>query len=92
MDGMSCELAVKVTPRSRRNVIEIHDGVVKVWVTAPPVDGAANEAVRKLLAKRLSLAPSKVQLLRGDTSREKVFSVDGMSLDDAFIALESTIF
>ncbi|MCT8159133.1 DUF167 domain-containing protein [Pseudoruegeria sp. SHC-113] len=70
-----CEIAVKVTPKAARNGMRLEDGVLKVSVTAVPEKGKANEAVRKLLAKEMGIAKSRLALIRGDTSREKVFRV-----------------
>jgi uncharacterized protein YggU (UPF0235/DUF167 family) len=59
------------------------DGVLRVRVTAPPVDGAANEAVRSLLAKGLGITARDVDLVSGATARMKVFDV---ALDEAQVA------
>lgn len=69
-------LAVKVTPGARTEVLEIADGKLLAKVRAKPHDGAANEAVRASIAEALGLAPSRVVLLRGAASREKLFRVD----------------
>ncbi len=74
------EVEVKVTPKSSRTKVEIGD-TIKVWVTEPPTDGQANEAVRKVLAKALKVPPSAVELIRGHTSRTKAFRIEG--LDEA---------
>lgn len=68
-------LTVRATPKARRNAIEPGDPI-RVWVTDPPEDGKATDAIRKLLAKALGVAPSRLTLLRGATSRDKVFQVD----------------
>ncbi|RIV86573.1 DUF167 domain-containing protein [Aurantiacibacter zhengii] len=68
-------LAVRVTPGARSEGIEIRAGRVLVKVRAKPQDGAANEAVKTMLAKALGCAPSHIVLLRGATSREKVFAI-----------------
>ncbi len=70
-------LAVRVTPRASRDAIEAFDmdGVLHLRVTAPPADGAANEAVRRLLAKALGLPVRDVVLVSGATSRQKLFEV-----------------
>ena len=69
-------------PRARRDeVVGERDGRLVVRVTAPPLDGRANDAVRKLLAKRLGVAPSKVAVVRGHAGRDKLVEVEG--LDDA---------
>jgi uncharacterized protein (TIGR00251 family) len=48
-----------------------------VRVTAPPVDGRANAALCKLLARHYGVAPSKVSVVRGETSRDKLVRIDG---------------
>lgn len=68
-------LAVRATPRAKRDAIEPGDPL-RIWVTAPADEGRANEAVRKLLAKALGIAPSRLTLLRGQTARDKLFVVD----------------
>ena len=74
---------VRVAPRASRNrVIGIQDGALKVALTAPPVDGAANEALRKLLAKALGVAKSEVEILRGDRARIKLLRVQGVRTSD----------
>ena len=45
-------------------------------MTAPPTDGKANEAVRKLLAQALGVAPRRLTMVRGDSARDKLFRVD----------------
>ncbi len=75
---------VRVAPRASRNrVIGVQDGALKVALTAPPVDGAANEALKKLLAKTLGVSKSDVEILRGDSARIKVLRVHGVSAADA---------
>ena len=69
---MSVEIDVRVQPRSSRRAVERQpDGSYKVWVSEPPADGAANEAVCSLLAKELGVPKSTVEILRGRTSRNK---------------------
>lgn len=69
-------LAVRVTPGARSEALEIEDGRLLAKVRAKPQDGKANDAVRELLGAALGLAPSRLELLRGATSREKQFRVD----------------
>jgi len=68
-------IAVRVTPGARREALEIVDGGLVVKVRAKPQDGAANAAVATLLARALDLAPSRLELVRGATAREKVFRI-----------------
>jgi uncharacterized protein YggU (UPF0235/DUF167 family) len=49
-----------------------------VRVTAPPVDGRANDALRRLIARRAGVAPSRVTLVRGEKSRDKTLSIEGV--------------
>ena len=70
------ELAVRVTPKAARNAVEAGDGELRVWVTTVPEDGKANKAVVKLLADALGVAKSRLTLLRGATSRDKVFRLE----------------
>jgi uncharacterized protein len=54
------------------------DGVLQAKVTAPPADGKANKALCRLIAKRVGVAPSRVSVVRGEKSREKVVRVEGI--------------
>ena len=70
-------LNVRVTPRAARDAVEGFgpDGVLRVRVTAPPADGAANAAVTKLLAAALGLPARDIVLVAGAASRTKLFDV-----------------
>ncbi len=70
-------LAVRVTPRASRTRIVgvLHDGTVKVHVAAPPVEGKANEALIKFLADILGVAKSRLEIVAGETGRDKLISV-----------------
>lgn len=70
------QIAVRVTPRAARNAVLLEGDRVRVSVTTVPEDGKANAAVIKLLAKALGVAKSRLVLLRGASSRDKVFRVD----------------
>lgn len=69
-------LAVKVTPGARSEALEIVDGRLLAKVRAKPKDGEANEAVLASVAQALGLSRSRVKLLKGATSREKLFAID----------------
>lgn len=73
--GEGGKLAVRVTPGARSEGLLIEAGRVLVKVRAQPESGAANDAVLKLLAKALGLPPSRLRMLRGATSREKIFAI-----------------
>lgn len=76
-------LAVRVTPRASRNeIVEVlSDGTVKVHLTAPPVEGKANEALIKFLADVLGVAPSRVDVVAGAGGRDKLVSVLDMDAE-----------
>ena len=77
-DGEGFLLDVLVQPRaSRARIGPIHEGRLKVAVTAPPVEGEANRAVVELLARSLGLARSQVEVVRGESSRRKTVRVRG---------------
>ncbi|MDX2064421.1 MAG: DUF167 domain-containing protein [Fimbriimonadaceae bacterium] len=68
-----------MTPRAAQNRVWRDAGGVRVSVTAAPTDCEANAAVIELLAKRLGIAKSRVELVRGTTSRQKRFRFVGMA-------------
>ncbi len=70
------EIKVKVTPKAARNTVQEEAGQLKISVTTVPEGGKATRAVTKLLARALGVAPSRLTLLRGATSRDKVFWLD----------------
>lgn len=78
---MRCEFAVRVTPRSSQNRMDSSADPIKVWVSASPTDGQANEAVCRLIAKELGVPPSSVRVLRGHSARDKVLSIEGLDAD-----------
>ncbi|HEY6541355.1 MAG TPA: DUF167 domain-containing protein [Ktedonobacteraceae bacterium] len=76
---VSTRLTVRVIPRSSRNAIEWEQGVLKARMTAPPVDGAANDALISLLALKLGLPKRSISIAHGAASRQKVVEIAGMT-------------
>ena len=75
---------MRLQPRaSSSRITGEKDDVIQVRVTAPPVDGGANAALEKLVAKKLGIAKSKVKVVKGETSREKLLEIDGLGEEDA---------
>lgn len=70
------EFALRVTPKASRDRIVAEGDALRVYVTTPPEDGKANAAVQKLLAKALGVAKSHLTLVRGQTSRDKLFRLE----------------
>jgi uncharacterized protein len=86
----AARIAVRLRPRGHRDeLIGMDDGILHARVSAPPVDGKANDALRKLLAKRLGVAPSKVTVVRGQKSRDKLIEVEGVDEATLLDALSS---
>ena len=71
----SGRVEVRVTPGARRDEIRVEGDAVQVRVTSPPADGAANEAVLRLLAAALGRPPRDLTLLRGATARIKLIGI-----------------
>lgn len=79
----SVDLRVRLQPRAKRNaIVDERDGVLRVSVAAAPVDGQANAALCKLIAKRAGVARGRVSVVRGERSREKVVRVEGVEMGE----------
>lgn len=86
-DG-AVRFAVRVIPRAKQSAIEgVHGGALKVRLSAPPVDGAANEALVRVLASALDVARSRVSIVSGLTSRTKTVEVAGIGIADLLAVL-----
>lgn len=81
-DAPSVRLRVRLTPRASREEVTLKpDGTLVVRVSAPPVDGRANDALERAVASALRVAPSRVRLVRGARSRDKTVQIDGLDAD-----------
>ncbi|MGO8904056.1 MAG: DUF167 domain-containing protein [Solirubrobacteraceae bacterium] len=77
MEG--CDIVVRLQPRARTNeIVGERGGVLLVRVTAPPVDGRANDALCRLIAKRARVGVRWVSIVHGASAREKVVHVEGI--------------
>jgi len=80
---MEVRISVRLTPRASRDEIAgWRDDVLRVRVTAPPVEGKANDALARLLAKALDVPKSRVGVVTGTASRDKTVAIDGLTLDE----------
>ncbi len=70
-------LAIRVTPRARKNeVVQVMaDGTIKIRLTAPPVEGKANQELIKFLSDILDVPKSKIEIIAGQTRRDKLISI-----------------
>ena len=67
---------LRVIPRAKQNKISVDDnGTYRIHITAAPVDGAANDAVIKALAKHFGVAKSQIKIVRGTAARDKVVEI-----------------
>jgi uncharacterized protein (TIGR00251 family) len=85
-------VTVRLLPRSSRpGVGGVREGALELRVGAPPVEGRANEAARRLLAKLTGLPRSAVRLVTGARSRQKVFRLEGIAPDELRRRLETLV-
>lgn len=74
------QLRVRAAPRAKRTeVMGIQGGMIRIRVSAPPNDGAANEELIDFLARTLSVSPSAIRLRSGHASRSKVLHIAGVT-------------
>ena len=78
-------LAIRVTPRASRNEIAeiLHDGTIRIRLTAPPVEDKANEALAAYLSEVLNVPKSNIEIIAGASGRDKLVSVIDMDSDTA---------
>ena len=75
-------LTLRVIPRaSRTEICGLHEGAVKIRLQAPPVDGKANKALVKMLSKRLKVPAGSIDILSGETGRNKRLLIHGAKAD-----------
>lgn len=86
--GESLLVPVRVFPRSNRNELTIEADGLRVRLTAPPVEGAANEALIALLAERLGLPKRAVRVARGAAGRQKLLEITGLSGEEFWERLQ----
>lgn len=76
MNALKQTFNVRVIPRARQNQITVDaDGTLRVHTTAAPTDGAANDAVIKMLAKHFDVPKTSIRIIRGETARNKVIEI-----------------
>jgi len=86
VDG--CTVSVRVQPGAKKSVVlGLYGGAVKIALSAPPVDGKANDALVAFVAEKVGLPRARVSLLSGMTNRNKVLRVTGKSAAEVRAAL-----
>jgi uncharacterized protein len=82
--GTGVRLQVRVQPRASTNeVVGPHGDQIRLRLTAPPVEGAANDALVRFLAERLGVARASVRIVAGHSSRSKVVEVGALAVEEA---------
>lgn len=85
-DGVRISLFVQ--PKASKNeIVGPHNGALKIRITAPPVDGKANECIIEFLAKKIGIPKRQVEILKGETGRTKSVLIIGASLAQVTAAL-----
>ena len=86
-------ITVRVSPRMAKNEISeiLNDGTIKIRLTAPPVDGKANQALIEFLADLLSVKPANIEIVAGQTGRDKLITVIGLSADEVHAKIMASI-
>ncbi len=83
--GLDVALHVQVRARSS-GIAGLHGGALKLKIAAPPADNAANEAIVSFFSSLLSVPKSRIRIVSGQKSRDKILRIDGLSLAD-FLAV-----
>jgi uncharacterized protein (TIGR00251 family) len=82
-------LTVRVQPGAARDELRLEGGQLRVWLTAPPIDGRANKRLVELLAKRLRVPKGSVRVLHGAASRDKIVEIASVEADEIAHRLEA---
>jgi uncharacterized protein len=88
LQGDSCDLSVRITPRADREAVTLDGATIRARVSAPPVGGQANAALIKLLSKRLGVPKSALRIVRGETAGYTLVRVGGLSADEGHARLK----
>ncbi|MBF0489952.1 MAG: DUF167 domain-containing protein [Candidatus Omnitrophica bacterium] len=72
------KLSIKVTPGAKKNLLKQEGDLIKVYLTAPPVEGKANDALIKFLAEYYGVRSSMIDILKGLKSRQKIVNIEGI--------------
>jgi uncharacterized protein (TIGR00251 family) len=80
-DARGVTFAVRIVPRaSRSEIVGEHDGALRIRIAAPPVEGAANRELTRLLAKQFKVPQTSVEIISGTSSKHKTIRIEGATL------------
>ena len=83
------DINIHVQPKSSQAKIVLEDNRIRVWVNAPPIDGAANDAIIKLFSKTIKVAKGKIEIIKGQSSREKTLRIEGFTEKEIYERLNN---
>lgn len=81
MPENSCIIKLKISPNASKNEIIKNDSEIKIKITAQPVENKANKALIEFLSKQLKIAKSNIEIIKGETSKEKTLLFKNISSD-----------
>ena len=81
MDKNSCVIKLKISPNASKNEIIKNDSEIKIKITAQPIENKANKALIEFLSKQLKIAKSNIEIVKGETSKEKTILFKNISSD-----------
>ena len=88
----SCKLKIRVQPKASRNQVDgFEEGTLRLRVTAPPTEGKANAGVIALLAKTLGVSKSRLEIVRGQSSRDKVVSIETLTEQEVHQRIKAVV-
>jgi uncharacterized protein (TIGR00251 family) len=91
MSDKKTTLTLHVQPNARQNeILGFEDGILRIKIAAPPIDGKANKELIAFLSKRLGVSKSSISIDRGQTSKSKVISIEGLTRDQIYELIEAS--
>ena len=82
-------LSVRVQPSASRDELRLEGDTLRVWLAAPAVEGRANKRLIELVAKLLHVPRSRVEIVRGETAREKLLEIEGLDSSELAARLQA---
>ena len=90
--GDDVVVKVKIVPGSSKNkIVGVYDDALKITITAPPVEGKANKKCISYLAKCFDVAKSKIEIISGQTSKNKLIKIYGINLSEFLEKIEKIV-
>ncbi len=86
--GKEAVLDISVSPKSSKSEIVMGNGIIKVYLNSPPVDGKANAECLRLFSKRLKISKSRIAIVKGEKGKKKRIVIHGMSYEDVMTLLK----